>query len=303
MARFDVGQIMPITRGEWNAETTYKICDVVRYQGTSYWVRKDGIRGIAPTGETDANYQMLVHDYVENRYADAVSGAVVEYAGENPRENGFVNKLFDAAYGRGSLFADTEELKSAAEHGNCVILTPLFQDGGGHNPNKINPGDRIVFSAFRISEENWEETGAIMVTPSLTATWLVGKDSSGAESLVAEEEFRFHGAKRETNLKFVFNDEYYGDFGTGGEEEGLIATVTAELPESSLLILLPGTRYEGNGSVVEDKTFEEAEIVVKSYAFSVVEEYGRKDSKLTLTLLAHNKDVKGKTIYGRVFAI
>lgn len=302
MARFDVGQIMPIARGEWDAETTYKICDVVRYQGTSYWVRKDGIRGIAPTGQTDENYQMLVHDYVENRYVDAVSGVVVEYAGENPRENGFVNKLFDAAYGRGSLISSVEELKSAAEHGNCIILTPLFQDGGGHNPNEINPGERIVFSAFRISEENWEETGAIMVTPNKTATWIVAKDSSGAESLVAEEEFRFHGAKREANLNFVFNDEYYGDFGSGGEEEGLVTTVTAELPESSLLILLPGTRYEGSGSV-EDKTFKDAEIVVKNHEFTVVEEYGRTYPKLTLTLLAHNKDVKGKSIYGRVFAI
>lgn len=302
MARFDVGQIMPITRGEWNEETTYKICDVVRYEGTSYWVRKDGIRGIEPTGKTDANYQMLVHDYVENRYVDAVSGVVVEYAGENPRENGFVEKLMDAAYGRGSLFADTEELKNAAEKGNCVILTPLLQDGGGQNPNEIDPGERIVCAAFQVLQENWEETGAIMLTSNKTATWIVAKDSSGTESVVAEEEFRFRGAKREANLKFVFNDEYYGDFGTGGEEEGLITTVTAELPESSLLILLPGMLYEGNG-YVEDKTFKDAEIVVKSYAFSVVEEYGRKYPQLTLTLLAHNKDVKGKTIYGRVFAI
>lgn len=37
-----------------------------------------------------------------------------------------------------------------------------------------------------------------------------------------------------------------------------------------------GMRYEGNESV-EDKTFKEAEIAVKSYAFSVVEEYGETD--------------------------
>lgn len=302
MARFDVGQIMPITRGEWNAETTYKICDVVRYEGTSYWVRKDGIRGIAPTGQTDANYQMLVHDYVENRYTDAELGVIVEYAGENPRENGFVNKLFDAAYGRGTLFTDTEKLKFAVEHGNCVILTPLFQDGGGRTPNAIAPGERIVFSAFSIGEGDSKEFGAIMVAPNKTATWIVGKDSSGTESVIAEEEYKFHGAKRETGISFVFQEEYYGDFGAGGEEDGLITTVTARLPESALLILLPGMLYEGY-RYVEDKTFKDAEIVVKSYVFSVAEEYGRKYSKLTLTLLAHNKDVKGKTIYGRVFAI
>lgn len=57
----DIGRILILPKGAWNAETEYEMLDFVYYKGTS-WLAKKSSKGVEPK---DGEHWQKVFDYQE----------------------------------------------------------------------------------------------------------------------------------------------------------------------------------------------------------------------------------------------
>ena len=77
------GRILIIPKGDYNAETTYEMLDLVKHNGTS-WLAKKTVIGIEPTVENDEHWQNM---FEAEAFVDAIIEAKVEAKVKEYMEN------------------------------------------------------------------------------------------------------------------------------------------------------------------------------------------------------------------------
>ena len=77
------GRILIIPKGDYNAETTYEMLDLVKHNGTS-WLAKKTVIGIEPTVENDEHWQNM---FEAEAFVDAIIEAKVDAKVKEYMEN------------------------------------------------------------------------------------------------------------------------------------------------------------------------------------------------------------------------
>lgn len=86
------GRVLLISKGDWNAETTYDGLDWVRHNGAA-WVCKNTCTNVEPTEENSDNWQIIVKDGKSGTAIDV--DAVMSDTSENPVQNKVVKEYVD----------------------------------------------------------------------------------------------------------------------------------------------------------------------------------------------------------------
>ena len=78
------GRILIMPKGEWNAETTYEMLDLVKHNGTS-WLAKKTVLGIEPSNENGEYWQNVFEPevFVDSIIETKVEAKIKEYMENN----------------------------------------------------------------------------------------------------------------------------------------------------------------------------------------------------------------------------
>lgn len=83
------GRVLLISKGDWNAQTTYTGLDMVRHNGAT-WVCKNTCTNIEPTEKNSANWQLMARDGTS-----VTSDTAMSSTSTNPVQNKVIKSYVD----------------------------------------------------------------------------------------------------------------------------------------------------------------------------------------------------------------
>lgn len=173
------GRVLLISKGDWNAQTTYTGLDMVRHNGAT-WVCKNTCTNIEPTEKNSANWQLMARDSKETKIDDALS-----LASTNPVQNKVV----------------TQSLIDIKKETTVNLLNPTLQTTTQNGVTCTNNGDGTYTLNGTATEQ--------------TAFWMNFNNYLDISKLDAETDYKIictpYGGKNNTyRTDFKINETLFG---------------------------------------------------------------------------------------------